>query len=625
MGMNKNGIYFFTDAMIFVMILLLAVLFLQPSVTYSQNPIQSIWLTNDVVGILSQMTLTDIDPVLEQQLVTNRLIYESGMPITFVVGELWSKGEFQTATDIVEMILQPLIPHYKNLGVYLDDDEVFLQGTHSDSSAISGWRMVSGIDRERPLRGFVANARAQNIRSVNEKIISISPKGSGWRGGELILTKHFDLEDMSVIDAELILSVHSEQNTNDVLVDFNNGQCSFNRNYFTWSYGMSDANVGVGNVSSCVNSGENTLEIRMFHPSYNSHTHPGLVLKLTLEEQVELQIQDPQISERIYFSDIQSIEFLNRGAGVWGTLPFYIPNDAIDPQVTIQIVAQNVRDTSGSLTFPSWDGFRLRRNHDYNLFLNELQPIHTTGNPPLNPIFVYSPEDLAPYIIPGTNTISLYINSFGDTVWGSGWSRLVSEPFTNPGGSSFVEINYTLPSVVPYGLIELTAVDTFPPPDLRDKTVSFSYPLQAVRKGSTFIHLTQRFSNSITVWAGTSNPPTNQVYQSPSVRAVPSSIGISSSNFELDQTNYIRILEFIDIGVFSHENSYIEYSYYIPSFVSYGDVFATEQEAIDDALLRLESLFGDQILSFDFQTQSDFLDGVPSLWGPAIFEVRVWD
>jgi len=574
---------------------------------------------------MQNLKISEVNSNWVNDRINDGTFYNTDNSVLQQISHSWASSDMDVAQNLSREIIDLIFPNYYGSGIWINDELIYSNEIDANNRVTSGKNIISGIDKDRPITGFVARAYATNIKSRTEKIIGISPKGSGWRGGELILTKHFDLNSVDVEDAELILSIHSRQLNDDVLVDFNNGQCNFNRNQFTWDYGMSEANVGYRNVASCVNSGKNTLQIKLLLPDYNSHTHPGLILKLNLSEDVNLEIQEAEVSERIYFSDIHSIEHLNWGAGVWGTLPFYIPDDAIDPKIRIQIAARNVRATTGFGTFSSWSGIRQRRNHDYIFFLNDQNPIHTIGNPSLNPTFNYDSDFLAPHIVRGTNTISVYINCFGDTVWGWGWSKLYSDPFNDPDGSSFVEVNYTLPSTIPYGLIDVGRFEKFPPPDLRDKTVSFSYAPEAVMKGNTFVHLTQRFSNSINIWAGTTTPPGNHVYETPSVRAVPTSVHMHESHFDLEKQNYVRIRESVDVGVFSSNHSYLEHHFYIPSFVSYEGVFPTNQEAIDDALQRLDVVIGNFLDIDGIVTSSDSISEVPSMWGPLILEVRMWN
>ena len=68
----------------------------------------------------------------------------------------------------------------------------------------------------------------------------------------------------------------------------------------------------------------------------------------------------------------------------------------------------------------------------------------------------------------------------------------------------------------------------------------------------------------------------------------------------------------------------LHYTSYVQSIVGYGATFDTNQEAIDDAIARLKQVLGANINAVEINNDILTLSKVPTLWGPAIFEVRVW-
>jgi hypothetical protein len=127
------------------------------------------------------------------------------------------------------------------------------------------------------------------------------------------------------------------------------------------------------------------------------------------------------------------------------------------------------------------------------------------------------------------------------------------------------------------------------------------------------------------VYSDTGFPPGNLVFESPSSRAVPSSVFIPKET--LEQTpgvlNYERIVETSGNDVLP--NSTIDYGFYIKGFVGYGEVFASFGESVADAIARLQEVLGSYANASDMIIENVTMSGVPSLWGPAVAEVRVWD
>jgi len=72
-------------------------------------------------------------------------------------------------------------------------------------------------------------------------------------------------------------------------------------------------------------------------------------------------------------------------------------------------------------------------------------------------------------------------------------------------------------------------------------------------------------------------------------------------------------------------DSRVIYDIAVPGMVGYGDIFETKEEAIQDAIQRLKnnlSVYNISVL--EANAESKYISNVPSLWGPAIFEVRIW-
>jgi hypothetical protein len=87
--------------------------------------------------------------------------------------------------------------------------------------------------------------------------------------------------------------------------------------------------------------------------------------------------------------------------------------------------------------------------------------------------------------------------------------------------------------------------------------------------------------------------------------------------------NYERIVEASWNEVLP--NSTVDYGFYMKGFVGYGGVFSSYGSAVDDAIGRLQDVLGLYINASDIVIENTTMAGVPSLWGPAVAEVRVWD
>jgi hypothetical protein len=309
--------------------------------------------------------------------------------------------------------------------------------------------------------------------------------------------------------------------------------------------------------------------------------------------------------------------------------PFHIPSDATNISIAIQVAGRGILDYTESCTpsrqFWGWGSSHCMSDYDYIIFLNDDEPFDSDANPSSDPLYQYSPAQTSPYIINGTNLISVYFNNYIDDVWGDGTELIYSDPVNNVSGSSYVEVNYSLPPALPYGVIEIRRVEEFGGNPDSTKDYNFSFPSDAEAISSVFVHPVELYSYIARVYSDTGYPPGNLVFESPSARAVPSSVYIPKYTLDMSPVvlNYERIQETGGDDVLP--NSTVDYGFYLKSFVGYGEVFAAYGDAVDDAIARLQEMLGDYMNVSDMVLENITMSGVPSLWGPTIAEVRVWD
>jgi len=105
---------------------------------------------------------------------------------------------------------------------------------------------------------------------------------------------------------------------------------------------------------------------------------------------------------------------------------------------------------------------------------------------------------------------------------------------------------------------------------------------------------------------------------------IPSSIYVDPNYFDLSTPNDIEVSEIScgDCDILPETS--LEYRIWVPSSVGYGDVNETLQGALDDAVTRLNATLGKYASATTIATETYSVSEVPSMWGPAKLEVRVW-
>jgi hypothetical protein len=221
--------------------------------------------------------------------------------------------------------------------------------------------------------------------------------------------------------------------------------------------------------------------------------------------------------------------------------------------------------------------------------------------------------------------VSVYFNCYGDYPWGDNETQIYTDAMNDADNSSYIEVNYSLENPpAPYGSIRVNLLKEFGGEADWRKETSFSFPDYANTMGNVFLHLVQQYSYMVDVDADLYTPPLNDVFDSPSVRAVPTTTYVPKNFMELSPVanNYVRVEDIGGNDILGY--TAVEYNFYVPSFIGYGGVFDTLEEAQNDSIVRLNETLGDFISSDDLLIESSDMRGVPTLWGPSIMEVRVW-
>lgn len=633
---SRRALFFTVDALVAALIMLGGLMLLTSSYVSEQPRSLINTMADDMINVLGEMQVHEANSTFMQQLIANGSISDLNNTLLMQMGEFWADGNTSLAEAFAMDVSEGMLPERYGYSIIMDNDTIYTRNSSVKNMLVTSKKIITGIQQSKPVKGYIAKARANTVEKTTDLVVPFSPAGAAWKGsasepGIVQVIKVFELPDVNVLSAKAYLSFHLDRGSPDWdIVDINDGQCAITRD----GMDLEPGSEGVFRVfdlnSSCFNVGNNSIRLDLRNLGYNAHIHPGTFFVINYNQTESPEMLGWEHSERIYFDNINSTQGGGvSGAGPWVITPFHIPTDATDVSVSIQVAGRGIYDYTESCTpsrrFWGWGSSHCKRDYDYIIFLNDEEPFDNEAAPDEDPLYFYTPEDTDPHLVTGTNLISVYFNNYEDNYWGEGTEIIYSDPVGDPEGSSYVEVNYSAPPALPYGVIEIRQVEEFG--GLADpvKDSNFSFPVEAEGVSSVFVHPVEQYSYITRVYSDTGFPPGNLVFESPSSRAVPSSIYIPLET--LDTTplmlNYERIQETSGNDVLP--NSTIDYGFYIKGFVGYGGVFATQGESIEDAIARLQEVLGVYVNASDIVIDNTTMSGVPSLWGPAVAEVRVWD
>ncbi|HDJ96735.1 MAG TPA: hypothetical protein ENG45_01540 [Candidatus Aenigmarchaeota archaeon] len=656
----KKGIIFTMDSVLALGMLLVLALFVASfglMTSRSEREYQQLnFLAKDAIQLLSTMEVWEAKekPTINN-LISKGVIKNEDMNKTLLdlIGTLWEMKNYSLAENVTREVLENLIDD-SCFKLTIGEEKIYSSCEEDGWSIAIATRIESGYELGKPPSGYIARAWATKVKKNTTEIIPFFPEGSGWKviagnGGPLEITKEFYIpEDYELLKAVLHFSfhvgnIHTEQamfqkvNVNgenirqEVLDNILYSQCEAIGSEITCAV------YSVVEITDLLQPGMNEIYIEMGAPqTYHTHSHPGMRIVLTYSVIQEMLSGNRTFRKRVYFDDVVG------RTGAWSTLSFYLPENATNYDAILSLKLRDIEDSA----------FFGTNTSDVMVFVNSENPVYTDGNEahPTYPYFYcYSinwknyycyrtlsePRDInitlniTPYLQPGTNIVSVYVNCYGDYHWGDDKAEIYAEEVENPLGSSYVEVYYELPSPkFQYGEVDLTKEIEFGGNESNPKLFQFNLTQAESRVIESFTHIAQGFSSMLEINITHDNEPWRTAFISPAPRAIPESAYLQPSVWKAGD-NYINLRDFQPGGSTSPTNyilpwSSFEYTYIVKGIVGYGDVFNTSEEAVNDAIQRLVNELGSNVDATDIVIENKSVQGIRWLWGPSLFNLMVW-
>jgi len=650
-----KGIVFSTDAIIAVTLglLLLSLIPLTFESGHEEASFQALsYQANDLLSVLETLTVSDISqkPTVSS-LIAQGIIKDKDLNKTVLdlIGTFWYSGNESIARNITKEVLENLTNKCFKLEV--GNETVYSSNCPESNTVAVAFRTASGYEIGKPVAGYIARAWATKVVKNITQTIPFYPEGAGWTANQVEITKKFSLPtNITIYDAILYVSVHfgtSQSQAEFQQLVVNGVQ---KKNDVVWLYlqeeksgsEVTTAAYGYVNVKNELVAGNNSIYLKFGTPNYNAHVHPGMRLVVTYSLTQDVFTANTTFRKRYYFDDV-----IGR-TGAWSMISFYIPENAKNVSARLKVNAKRVDDTQVYI------GGEWRNSTDVKVYVNSNTTFYADGDNEycysytdkgyycvrdiagvMNPRLDF---DITSKLVNGTNVVSVYLNSYGDIHWGYQDSEIYSDPINDPENSSYIEVYYELPEPpFYYGEIDITKDKLFGYLDCwkplwnasNPKNCSFNISENEKRITESFVHIAQGFSSMIKTYAWFDNLPQNLVFVSPAIRAVPESVYIKPSIWNVGENN-IALVDFQPGGSISDTNyilpwSSFEYTYLAKSMVGYGSVFNSSDAAVNDAIERLKQQIGAEgINATNIQVDSKSVYGIEWLWGPSLFKLYVW-
>jgi len=614
--MSKKAYFFTIDALIALGIIAVS-LALASFYYHSKEKTTNInLLADDLITTFAFLNINKTNNPYVESLIANGTITDLNNTVLEQIGEFWAQNKIQEAQNMIKNLTYGLIPSISGFGFWIDNEPIFIQNiTGSITALTTSKKMISGYEKDKPTEGYVARAWARTALKNMTKSFQFYVQGAGVQGGNgMTITKKFNLNASEILDAKFYLSIHyGISNINSMKFKINGNDLSPNWTYLEEREVNGDTThvaFGVADAAGYVQPGQNIVEVfLMSQSSYPAYVNPGMRLDVTYR--IESSYYQDLKLKTFYFDNIESKETGDKKSGAWAIMPIHIKKGRPLESVIFHLKAkdiENITDIPSNIS-----------QYNVQIYLNNR--IIDLFNPPSSNETIDKIYNLTNDVAEGDNILAVYLNCYILDFWGDEDTILYSDPINDPDGSSYVEVRYggEVVEEIKYGVLDISFVEEIG----GTKNSTKIYPLNVTKEIlEAFVQLAQLDSSDLSLHVdnGQSN---NLIFHTPRELSTPSKIYVDPSYIRNGTVNIFNISDTCSLCHVLPESA-IEYLANVPALVSYGEVFTTQQEAEDDALQRLNESVGQYAQVLNFELDSNKVQDVPTLWGPAIAEVRIW-
>ena len=619
---GTKGAIFTIDAILAITLIAILMILL-PTILPQTTPIrQASLVASDAINVLAEIEMSEFNQSYLDSLngggnvsATNSVLEQLGI--------FWTENNTQDAENLTRTVFGDILHNYQ-----LRIGNTLIYGTGNASGTIAvGKRTVSGITSGRSATGFISRAIALKVAKSTADVHYFHPQGSGNDGGiGMTITKNLNVNATSINNATFYISIHyGNSNINSMRITVNGNDIGLDQD--DWLYNNEsplDSSTHVAftkaDVTSLITTGENTVEIELrSQNSGHAHLHPGTRLEILYNTTGLYEVKDT-FTVREYFDNILSEETGSKRSGAWATMPINIPLGATVTNASLHLVANDIEGYSqnqvnsrgkgdGCDDVQSGEYYNLRGYLNNDSIFLENEPSWLSGES------IDETFDLTSDVSVGNNVVSVYLNTYGDCFWGDGDSILYADATGDASGSSYVEYTYTRsPLTQEFGKIDVVVPEEFGTNASNDVTRVYNMTGEVF---NSYVSLATLETDVVNL-----SMNGDLSFQTPRPLATPSSVFIDNGLTITPGLNTITVQDCSGCEILGESSYY--YQILVPNLVGFGDVFDTEQEALDDASERLEEVLGSAVEALEIDEETIGIGGVPSLWGPTIIEVRTW-
>lgn len=250
---NKKAIYFTTDAFFAAIIIIGGLLLINQMVIQEKDVTHIDFIAKDLLVALDQIPITSIDhPAIPIEIANGNIKTDNS--VLEQIAAYWALNETAKARGLTEFILNDTLPIEVGARITMTPDTIFEQTHQNQEIVVASTRMVSGIDKDKPLDG---SSSYGYLRSITDKRSSAYAYFGGFVGQGNVTVK---LEQIPQdVTSERITSMLLEA---DIQKEFNISINNQNCGNFTPTIGNFTASLwDITHCNTSITAGTNNISL----------------------------------------------------------------------------------------------------------------------------------------------------------------------------------------------------------------------------------------------------------------------------------------------------------------------------------------------------------------------------
>ena len=251
---KKRGVFFTIDAILAAGILLIVIILVSKSYVSEPDKAQVSSLSQDSIRVFTNLKVNEIENNYVKSLIALQVITKNNTLLE-QIGEFWAEGKTELAKNFTKNVTDALIPPRFGVGVYVNGEEIYARSKSVTRNLISSKKIISGIERDKPIEGLTTKVILSGIESKRTKAFLYF----GGFEGQGNLTKKLILPDSIISINSSYIEVDAGSNFNLYINNL------FSGSYVKGSGGGGDMLADKWNINesylSNFKSGENIISL----------------------------------------------------------------------------------------------------------------------------------------------------------------------------------------------------------------------------------------------------------------------------------------------------------------------------------------------------------------------------